>query len=223
MFDKVKETKMNHEQAFGSIIIISGPSGVGKSTIINLFTDEKVLPHDREVRFSVSCTTRAKRTGEIEDQNYHFISEEMFDKFISEDAFLEYAEVHGHRYGTLKSELNCIKSGNDIILDIDVQGMRKIRNKLSDNKFFSSRLVTIFVMPPSMGELEKRLRGRRTDAESDIVRRLSNARKEMDAWREYDHILINENSHECAESLWAIIRASHTRSSIIETETWKNV
>lgn len=215
---------MNREQHFGMAVILSGPSGVGKTTIYNAikYNQEKSDLNLNDFHFSVSCTTRARRHDEIDGMSYRFLTEEQFQKHLDADDFLEHAEVHGANYGTLKSELQHIKTGQDVIFDIDVQGMRKIKAKLANDPFFGPRLITIFIMPPSIQELEKRLRGRRTDSEEAIVRRLANAAKEMEAWKEYDYIIINKDSNESAFEIQKIMAAGHYRTQLITEETWKN-
>ena len=215
---------MNHEQNFGMAVILSGPSGVGKTTIYNNMkcNQEKEEYNLNDFHFSVSCTTRERRHDEIDGMSYHFLTEEKFKAHLDADDFLEFAEVHGAHYGTLKTELRHIKAGKDVLFDIDVQGMRKIKAKLADDAFYGPRLITIFIMPPSLKELEKRLRGRKTDSDEAIKRRLANAEREMEAWREYDYVLINDNSTETAEEIQKIMAAAHYRTQLITTETWKN-
>ena len=214
---------MNQEQHFGMAVILSGPSGVGKTTIYNAIkcNQERDEFNLNDFHFSVSCTTRARRHDEIEGMSYRFLTEEQFQKHLDADDFLEHAEVHGANYGTLKTELQHIKNGQDVIFDIDVQGMRKIKAKLANDPFYGPRLITIFIMPPSLQELEKRLRGRRTDAEDAIVRRLANAVREMEAWKEYDYIIINKDSNESAFEIQKIMAAAHYRTQLITQETWK--
>ena len=205
-------------------VILSGPSGVGKTTIYNSikFNQEKNQYNLNDFHFSVSCTTRERRHDEIDGMSYRFLTEEQFRKHLDDDDFLEHAEVHGANYGTLKSELQYIKSGMDVLFDIDVQGMRKIKAKLANDPFYGPRLITIFIMPPSLKELEKRLRGRRTESEDAIIRRLANAEREMEAWKEYDYILINKDSTETAAEIQKIMAAAHYRTELITMETWKN-
>lgn len=207
---------MNLEQSFGVIAIISGPSGVGKTTIYNM-----LRMFHRNIHFSVSCTTRSRRGSEVDGMSYHFIDNEKFEQHIQNHDFLECANVHGFYYGTLKSELDFVKKGENVLLDIDVQGMKKAREALKSDAFLYNRLVTVFIMPPSLKELENRLRGRKTDAEDVIQRRLANAKGEMSQWREYDYILVNENSTESANSLWNIMEATHFRTANITRETWE--
>ena len=207
---------MNLEQSFGVIAILSGPSGVGKTTIYNMLRVFR-----KQIHFSVSCTTRARRGSEVDGMSYHFIDDETFERHIKNHDFLECANVHGFYYGTLKSELDYIKKGENVLLDIDVQGMKKAREALKSDPFYYNRVVTVFIMPPSMQELERRLRGRKTDAEDVIQQRLANARGEMSQWRDYDYILVNENSTESAEALWRIMEAAHYRTSAMTRESWE--
>ena len=214
---------MNQEQNFGMAVVLSGPSGVGKTTIYNAmkYRQEKEHFSKNDFHFSVSCTTRAKRHDEIDGMSYHFLKEDEFQKHLDAGDFLEHAEVHGFNYGTLKSELQHIKFGKDVLFDIDVQGMRQIRASLAKDPFYGKRLVTIFIMPPSIQELERRLRGRKTETEAAIARRLTNAAKEMEAWREYDYLIINEDSNETAEELAKIMSSAHYLTSLLTMETWK--
>ena len=205
-----KQRTMNEEQFFGVILLLSGPSGVGKSTVAHALLKE--MPN---IHFSVSCTTRTRRPDEIEGESYYFITEEKYDELLAQNVFLENAEVHGRRYGTLKSELKGVKDGQNILLDIDFQGMRQARRNLSTDPFYGARLVTVFLLPPTMEELERRLRGRKTEGEEAIQRRLRNARDEIETWREYDYVLINEDSEESAKDLAAILRASHFRTMLL--------
>lgn len=207
---------MNREQSFGSIVIISGPSGVGKSTIFNHL--KKI---HKNLHFSVSCTTRARRPDEIDGMAYHFIDDRTFDEHVKNDDFLEHAEVHGAKYGTLKSEMDCIKKGKDLLLDIDTQGKAIIESKLAKMPFYDKRLVTVFILPPSQAELEARLRGRGTETEEAIERRIKNGKLEMEHWRDYEYVIINENAAEAAIQLRSIIWASHLQYERITEETWK--
>ncbi len=208
---------MNAEQAYGTAVLISGPSGVGKSTICREL--HRLMP---ELRFSVSCTTRARRPTEIDGKDYHFITEQEYKAYLDRGDFLEHAEVHAFLYGTLKSELDCMHEGKDVLLDIDVQGVRQVRERLRNDDFFGRRMVTVFIMPPNMSVLEMRLRGRGTETAEALARRLRNAAGEMEKWREYDYVVVNYEAATAAEELAAIIRSSHLRSSVLERESWKD-
>ena len=173
----------------GMILILSGPSGSGKSSIY-----KAAIGGLGGIEFSVSCTTRQPRPGEVDGRDYYFISREKFDSLVAENAFAEHAEVHGNCYGTLKSELlGRIQRGIDVLLDIDVQGAAQLRALCSDSTEFCEACEFIFIMPPSFEELERRLRARGTETEESILRRLANAKGEMEHANEYDHIIVNDD------------------------------
>ena len=173
----------------GMILILSGPSGSGKSTIY-----KAAIGNLGGIEFSVSCTTRQPRPGEIDGRDYYFISREKFDGLVAEHAFAEHAEVHGNCYGTLKSELiDRVRRGIDVLLDIDVQGAAQLRALCSDSSEFCQACEFIFIMPPSFEELERRLRARGTETEESILRRLANAKGEMEHAGEYDHVIVNDD------------------------------
>ena len=173
----------------GMVLILSGPSGSGKSTIY-----KAAIGNLGGIEFSVSCTTRQPRPGEVDGHDYYFISREKFDALVAENAFAEHAEVHGNCYGTLKSELlDRVRRGIDVLLDIDVQGAAQLRALCSDSSEFCEACEFIFIMPPSFEELERRLRARGTETEESILRRLANAKGEMEHAHEYDHIIVNDD------------------------------
>ena len=182
-------TTSNAPARTGMILILSGPSGSGKSTIY-----KAAIGDLGGIEFSVSCTTRQPRPGEIDGRDYYFISRERFDALVAENAFAEHAEVHGNCYGTLKSELlDRVRRGIDVLLDIDVQGAAQLRTLCADSAEFCEACEFIFIMPPSFEELERRLRARGTESEESIRRRLANAKGEMDRAGEYDHIIANDD------------------------------
>ena len=173
----------------GMVLILSGPSGSGKSTIY-----KAAIGDLGGIEFSVSCTTRQPRPGEVDGRDYYFISHEKFNALVAEHAFAEHAEVHGNCYGTLKSELlDRVRRGIDVLLDIDVQGAAQLRALCADSSEFCEACEFIFIMPPSFEELERRLRARGTETEESILRRLANAKGEMDRAHEYDHIIVNDD------------------------------
>ncbi|MEA2012597.1 MAG: guanylate kinase [Verrucomicrobiota bacterium] len=189
----------------GITLIVSGPSGCGKSTVLDSLREE-----EKRLDFSVSCTTRAPRKGEVHGCDYYFISREKFETHRENDDFIEFAEVHDNFYGTLKSEVvNRIKMNKDVILDIDVQGamtIKKANNQNSDD-VLSRSSVFVFIGPPSFKELERRLRGRGTETESIIQTRLKNARFELQNWNHYDYLLINDNVADIVKKLRTILKA----------------
>lgn len=169
----------------GTLFVVSGPSGAGKGTLCS-----NVFKHISGIDYSVSCTTREPREGETDGVEYHFISEDDFEKHVVAGDFLEWAHVHKHRYGTLKSEVQkALDSGRDILLEIDVQGALQVKGKMPE-------AVTIFIAPPSFEVLEKRLRGRHSDSEEQIKVRLATARKEMEYQGRYDFVVVNDDLSE---------------------------
>ena len=195
-------TASNEAGRSGLILILSGPSGSGKSSIY-----KTAIGDLGTIEFSVSCTTRAPRPGEVDGRDYHFISREEFDRLVAEDAFAEHAEVHGNCYGTLKSELlGRVQRGIDVLLDIDVQGAAQLRKLCESSCEFRRACVFIFIMPPSFEELERRLRARATETEESIVRRLSNAKGEMAHAAEYDHVIVNDDLARAAAEFTALVR-----------------
>jgi len=184
------------------ILILSGPSGSGKSTIY-----KAAIGGLGGIEFSVSCTTRQPRPGEVDGRDYYFISRERFDALVAEDAFAEHAEVHGNCYGTLKSELlDRVRRGIDVLLDIDVQGAARLRTLCADSAEFCQACEFIFIMPPSFEELERRLRARGTETEESILRRLANAKGEMAHANEYDHVIVNDDLARAVEEFSSLIR-----------------
>ena len=178
----------------GRLFVLSGPSGVGKGTL-----RENALKNIPNLKYSISCTTRSPRNGETDGVEYRFVSHEKFQDDIKQNLFLEYAHVHSDFYGTLKQDvINELNSGNDVLLEIDVQGALQVREKMPD-------AVLIFIAPPSVEELEKRLRNRHTESEEALNIRLNNALKELDLKDKYDFIIINDDLKTASEELRKII------------------
>ena len=189
----------------GSLIVISAPSGTGKSTIL-----ARVLESVPRLRFSVSHTTRAPRPGEQDGVQYHFVSYEAFEVMIRQDRLLEWATVHGERYGTARAEYEAARAaGQDLLLDIDVQGAAQVRARFK-------QAISVFILPPSAAALEARLRGRGHDPEESIRRRLANARRELQGYRDYDYVLVNDDLESCTVALQCIIRAARSRTPQVE-------
>ena len=187
---------------FSNLIVVSGPSGAGKTTVLT-----RVLSELRDIRFSVSHTTRIPRSGEQDGVEYHFVTRREFERLISEGAFLEWAEVHGELYGTARAEYDrAMQEGVDLLLDIDVKGADQVCQKFDD-------AVTVFVIPPSYTDLERRLRGRGPDDEASFQRRLAVAGEEMSYFRKYQYAIVNVDLEASVEALKTVIRASRLRTS----------
>jgi len=187
----------------GAILILSGPSGAGKSTII-----EKASDRIGDYYFSISTTTRKPRIGEIDGVDYHFTDRETFEQEIADGEFLEYATVHGNYYGTsLKPVREALSEGKLVIFDIDVQGHKLAREKMGDI------ITSAFITPPSLSELERRLRLRCTDNEDVIQKRLENAKDEIKEIGEYDFVIINDDLERASEEFVDIARAARLKMS----------
>ena len=189
-------------QRRGLLYVLSSPSGAGKSTIARM-----LMASDDGVALSISATTRPIRPGEKDGRDYHFVSDATFDEMVADGAFLEWAHVFGHRYGTLKSEvIKVIEGGRDVLLDIDWQGTQQLKQVDPD-------IVRVFILPPSMEELERRLRNRRTDNDEVIRRRMDRAATEISHWAEYDYVLINNDAEKCAELVLNILKAERLKAT----------
>lgn len=200
---------MNHLELKrrGILCVVSGPSGSGKTTLCRRFSEA-----DPAAVYAVSATTRAPRTGEKDGVDYFFLSREDFEARTTKGEFLEYAEVHGNLYGTLKSEvLSHIESGRDVLLDIDVQGAELVRNQ-SDESIRES-LVDIFVLPPSDEELLARLQARGTETPDQLALRLVNAREEMRHWTSYRYTVVSRDKESDFATFSAIVSGERCRSS----------
>lgn len=187
----------------GSMVVISGASGTGKSTIC-----KAVIASNPNIGFSVSCTTRSPRNGEVEGKDYFFVDMDRFDDLIKADEFIEYANVHDNCYGTLKSEvLDRLNAGKDVLLDIDVQGSMIIKEKLKNDLLISKCAEFIFIASPSLSELEKRLKNRNTDTEEVIQKRLKTAKNEVDQFLSYDYFIVNDNLNKAISDMQSIINS----------------
>jgi guanylate kinase len=182
------------------LFVVTGPSGCGKSSIVRY-----ILKDIRRVRFSVSHTTRPRRPSEQDGREYHFVEKEEFERLIARNRFLEWAEVHGHYYGTSKSEIAEKGKTGDVLLDIDVQGARQVRDRRPDAVF-------IFIVPPRFSELRRRLRERGEDSPAALRRRLRNARKEVREIGLFDYVVINDRLDRAVLEFEAIILASRCRT-----------
>jgi guanylate kinase len=189
----------------GIVFVISAPSGGGKSTLLRMLGDEP------DFVYSVSCTTRQPRAGEVDGRDYHFLSVEEFERRAAADEFLEHALVHGNRYGTLKQTVQeSLSAGHDVLMDVDIQGAAQIRANADAR--INGALVDIFLMPPNMAELERRLRRRNTETAEQLALRLSNAAGEMAQWRSYRYAIISGSPVDDFENFRSIMLAERMRS-----------
>lgn len=196
----------------GRIFVLSAPSGAGKTTLVNNIKDSFSFLAE-----SISCTTRKPRPNEVDGVNYYFLSEEEFSRKKDNNLFAEWALVHGNYYGTPVDLLRKnIEKGHHVICDIDYQGALNI------GKVFKDEAVLIFVLPPSMDELEKRLWGRATDNEDIVRKRLENARNEISYYRHYDHIVVNDDVVKATELLKCIIRSYTEATALGNLKTLRN-
>jgi len=184
------------------MFVVSGPSGCGKTTLI-----KRVLAGRRDLRFSVSHTTRPRRSGERDGREYRFVSRAVFERMIARGRFVEWAVVHGFYYGTSRSEIAAGRGRGDLVLDVDVQGARAIRSRFPD-------AVSIFVLPPRYAELRRRLVARGLDDARTIRTRLADARREIRAYREFDYLVVNDELARAAGELEAVVRSQRCRRSV---------
>lgn len=185
----------------GLMLILSSPSGAGKTTIARM-----LLERDPHIRNSVSCTTRAPRPGEVDGKDYHFVSREQFDRMVADEDFLEWATVFGHSYGTPKAQVKAgLKDGQDYLFDIDWQGTQQLYQKLERD------VVRVFLLPPSIDELRRRLTGRGTDSMDVIAGRMERARSEISHWDGYDYVVVNDDIAQCFDKVEQILYAERMR------------
>jgi guanylate kinase len=184
----------------GLLIVVSGPSGAGKGTIC-----KELLNHNQDIAISVSATTRNPRPGEIEGKNYFFLTKDKFEDMIEKDEFLEFAQVYGNYYGTPKQYvMDNIETGTDILLEIDIQGALKIKERFPQGVF-------IFILPPSMEELKKRITNRGTETEEDIIKRFTSAYEELNYVSKYNYAVVNDIVEKACKKIEGIIIAEKCR------------
>jgi len=189
-------------QRRGLLIVLSSPSGAGKTTISRM-----LLEAETGIAMSVSATTRPKRPGEVEGRDYYFVGDAEFDRMIAAGDFVEWAPVFGYRYGTPKAPVkDALRDGRDILFDIDWQGTQQLKAAMGED------LVSIFLLPPSMSELERRLRERGTDSEDVIADRMARADGEISHWPEYEYVLVNRDTDDCLGNVRAIVAAERLKT-----------
>jgi guanylate kinase len=194
-------TSADHLHRRGLMFILSSPSGAGKTTLSRM-----LLERDSEIRLSVSATTRPPRPGEVDGVHYHFVSDDEFRRMIEEDDFYEWAEVFGHRYGTPKGTIRAgLKQGHDFLFDIDWQGTQQLYQKDQQD------VVRVFILPPSIEELHRRLQNRATDSAEVIAARMERARAEISHWDGYDYVIVNDDVEVCFDKVRAILDAERMK------------
>ena len=185
----------------GLMFVLSSPSGAGKSTIAQLLLNE-----DNNLDLSVSVTTREKRSSEVDGVHYHFRTREQFEKMVEHDELLEWAEVHGNYYGTPRQFVEeKLQAGTDVLFDIDVQGTYQINEKMPED------VATIFILPPSIAEMKSRLKRRAEDSDEVILRRMKTAVSELEAWPDYEYLVVNEELEDAFDQVKSILTAERMR------------
>lgn len=201
MTDAPQPTPGNRLRRRGLMFILSSPSGAGKSTIAR-----KLLERDGEIGLSVSYTTRPPREGEIDGKDYYFVDRAEFDRKVADGEFLEWAEVFDNYYGTPKAEIKAgLKDGQDFLFDIDWQGTQQLYQRME------SDVVRVFLLPPSIGELERRLTGRGTDSAAVIAHRMARAKSEISHWDGYDYVVVNDDIDRCFDKVAEILAAERMK------------
>lgn len=191
----------NTLQRRGLMFILSSPSGAGKTTISRM-----LLQRDPEIKLSVSATTRPMREGEVDGKDYHFVSQEQFDQMVENGEFLEWATVFGNSYGTPKAQVKAgLREGQDYLFDIDWQGTQQLYQKMEVD------VVRVFILPPSLEELQRRLNGRGTDSPEVIAARMERARAEISHWDGYDYVVVNDDVESCYAQVCEILHAERMR------------
>ncbi len=196
----------------GALFVVTGASGTGKTTLVR----EALAVFD-DLEFSVSAATRAPRRGEVDGRDYHFVSQEQYERWLEDGAFLESADVYGNRYGTLRAPVEeALAAGRSVLLEIDLQGARQVSRALPE-------AVLVFVLPPDLASLEDRLRGRSTDSDAIIQRRVAEAMLQISACGEFDYLVVNDDlatAHDCFQAVIAAeLQRTSRRSSLVRHMT----
>ena len=185
----------------GLMLVLSSPSGAGKSTVA-----KSILARDNNLKMSVSATTRPPRPGEVDGKDYFFVDDTAFEQMVAENRLLEYATVFENRYGTPREQVEAaLEDGRDVLFDVDWQGAQQLKNNASRD------LVSVFILPPSHGELERRLRARAQDSDDVVRRRMAKAAAEMSHWEEYDYVIVNHVAEQAVADVESILAAERLR------------
>ncbi|KYO51982.1 guanylate kinase [Tistrella mobilis] len=201
MTDTTAARRAPHDRRRGLMLVLSSPSGAGKTTL-----SRRLLSQDDDITLSVSVTTRPMRPGEVDGVDYHFIDRASFDRMVAEEALLEHATVFENSYGTPRAAVEAtLADGRDVLFDIDWQGTQQLADRARDD------LVTVFILPPSIAELERRLTTRAQDSAEVVAKRMAKAADEMSHYAEYDYVLVNEDVDRTLADLEAILRAERLR------------
>jgi guanylate kinase len=185
----------------GLMLVLSSPSGAGKTTL-----SRRLLEEDKNISLSISATTRPRRPNEVHGRDYFFLTPEKFDKWLSQGEFLEHATVFGHRYGTPENPVGgALLSGQDVLFDIDWQGTQQLKEKMRDD------LVTVFILPPTHVELERRLKNRAEDPEEVVATRMAKATDEISHWQEYDYVIVNDDVEIALQKIKTILHAERLK------------
>lgn len=199
--DALADTSLDTLHRRGLMFILSSPSGAGKTTIAR-----RILAEDGHIRLSVSYTTRPIRPGEVDGKDYYFVDREEFNRKVENSEFIEWAEVFGHLYGTPKAEIKAgLKAGHDYLFDIDWQGTQQLYQRMEVD------VVRVFLLPPSIGELERRLSSRGTDSADVVADRMARARSEISHWDGYDYVVVNDDIDTCFAKVTGILHSERMR------------
>lgn len=199
--DALADTSLDTLHRRGLMFILSSPSGAGKTTIAR-----RILAEDGHIRLSVSYTTRPIRPGEVNGKDYYFVDREEFNRKVENSEFIEWAEVFGHLYGTPKAEIKAgLKAGHDYLFDIDWQGTQQLYQRMEVD------VVRVFLLPPSIGELERRLSSRGTDSADVVADRMARARSEISHWDGYDYVVVNDDIDTCFAKVTGILHSERMR------------
>ena len=197
-------TALTDSAGRGRLFVITAPSGAGKTSLVRA-----LMEREPGLRFSISYTTRPRRPTEVHGRDYFFVTRDEFDQMVADDGFLEHATVFDNRYGTSKTQVaQLLAGGQDLILEIDWQGAAQVRRALPECR-------SIFILPPSRAELERRLRGRGTDSEEVIQRRLRDAASDMGHWREFDYVVVNDDFEQALGELQEVVRGGGEASRAV--------